>query len=333
MNRIVYFLYYLKRTPFSEFKYYLNFVSKEINKNRAYILSDIIRTSFKYNISILDYFYFQFYMKNNQERIKWGGTGFMYEYQKLMNPKKERYILEDKIQFLNIYHDFIERKWCSVEAFKQKKDIISSILNNDSNKIVVKGSKGQVGAEVNVLDSRDYNCDSLEEFMLKNDYDLLEEAVVQHSELMKLSASGLNTIRIVTQINSNGEVDILAARLRVSVNSFVDNLGAGNFAVAIDEKNGVVISDGVFSDITKVNVTNHPVTGIKLKGFKVPNWDMVIDIAKKAALFQPQNKSIGWDVAVKQDSVELIEGNHNWCKLLYQLPINKGMKKTLLNYL
>lgn len=257
----------------------------------------------------------------------------MYEYQKLMNPKKERYILEDKIQFLNIYHVFIERKWSSIDAFKQKKDIISTILNNESNKIVVKGSKGQVGAEVNVLDSRDYNCDSLEEFMLKNDYDLLEEAVVQHSELMKLSASGLNTIRIVTQINSNGEVEILAARLRVSVNSFVDNLGAGNFAVAIDEKNGVVISDGVFSDITKVNVTNHPVTGVKLKGFKVPNWDMVIDIAKKAALFQPQNKSIGWDIAVKQDSVELIEGNHNWCKLLYQLPINKGMKKTLLNYL
>ena len=29
---------------------------------------------------------------------------------------------------------------------------------------------------------------------------------------------------------------------------------------------------------------------------------------------------------------ELIEGNHDWCKLLWQLPVNKGLKHVLEKY-
>ena len=50
---------------------------------------------------------------------------------------------------------------------------------------------------------------------------------------MELSPSGLNTIRIITQINEQGGVDIIAARLRITVNSSVDNLAAGNIAAPI----------------------------------------------------------------------------------------------------
>ena len=90
---------------------------------------------------------------------------------------------------------------------------------------------------------------------------------------------------------------------------------------------------GVFSDISKEDIARHPVTGVELLGFQVPLWQEIISTVKEAALVAKNNRSIGWDVAVTSKGPLLIEGNHNWCKLLWQLPVKKGLKSELLNYL
>ena len=53
---------------------------------------------------------------------------------------------------------------------------------------------------------------------------------------------------------------------------------------------------------------------------------------KKAALLHPQNRSIGWDIVITAKGPGFIEGNHDWCKLLWQLPVKKGMKSVLDAY-
>ena len=73
----------------------------------------------------------------------------------------------------------------------------------------------------------------------------------QHPEMNRLSPSGLNTVRIITQLNKEGGVDYLGARLRITINLSVDNLAAGNMAASIDIETGEVIGQGVYSDITK----------------------------------------------------------------------------------
>jgi hypothetical protein len=54
-------------------------------------------------------------------------------------------------------------------------------------------------------------------------------------------------------------------------------------------------------------------------------------MVKEASLLHPQNKSIGWDVVLTPNGPGLIEGNHDWCKLVWQLPVNKGLKKHIDN--
>lgn len=46
-------------------------------------------------------------------------------------------------------------------------------------------------------------------------------------------------------------------------------------------------------------------------GYKIPNWDKVIEGCKKAHGMLPQCRLIAWDVAVTKTGIELIEGNHD----------------------
>jgi hypothetical protein len=197
---------------------------------------------------------------------------------------------------------------------------------------VLKGSHGQVGAEVEVINCSKYSSSSLTAYMERMKYDLAEEYVVQHPLLMDLSPSGLNTVRVFSQLYEGG-VEFLGARLRVSVNSPVDNMAAGNLAAPVDMETGVVNGTGVYSDITKEEKRVHPVTGKAITGFVIPHWDKVIELVKSAAFHTPENRSVGWDIAITETGPELIEGNHNWCKLLWQMPVKRGLKAELEKYI
>ena len=332
VRRILYFFYYLKETDFRQLMSFIKYSSSKTGRSKIRIATDMVGSVFKYNISLKDYFCFRFFEIDKDARKEWAGTGFMYQYQLRMNPKGEREVLEDKIMFLNHFKTFVKRAFCSLGELKADQRKAEHMLRNPSGLLVLKGSHGQVGAEVEVIHCNEYSFTSLIDRMKRKNYDLVEEYVFQHPVLMALSPSGLNTVRVFTQLHG-GFVDFLGARLRVSVNSTVDNMAAGNLAAPIEMDTGIVNGPGVYSDITKEDQATHPVTGKAIEGLVIPYWKEVVALARNAALHTPQNKSVGWDIAVTAEGPELIEGNHNWCKLLWQLPVKKGLKRELEKYL
>ncbi len=332
VKRFFYLIYYFRNLEVKKLLAFLKYSSGIVEKPRVLLFLDCIYSVFRFNISILDYFYFRFFELKDAERFEWAGTGFMFEFQLKMNPKKSRGVLSSKIEFLRHYNQFIKRHHADLETLQANNDILTRLLSNASGKLVLKNSKGQTGKEVEVVNCNDYSGGSLISLMKKKGYDLMEEYVTQHHDLMGLSASGLNTIRVITQLNNN-DIDIIGCRLRVSVNSQVDNLAAGNIAAAVDVHTGIVTSPGIYSDITKPDQVFHPVTREEIPGFKVPYWDEVLRMAKQAALVMPENRSVGWDISITEEGPELIEGNHNWCKLLWQLPVKHGLKNELTRYL
>ncbi len=326
IKRVIYLGYYIKKLDWNKFWLFLNYTSKDYNKNKISIILDVITSVFIYNISILEYFQFRFFEKNKEEREKWAGTGFMYEYQLKMNPQSERNILDDKTKFYKLYHRYFIHEVADVEALKANPKIVESLLNNPSGKIVLKVADGKCGVEVEILKTKDFNENSLISFMEENKFDLAEEFIIQHQKLNELSPSAVNTVRIFTQIDKNNNVVLLGCRQRISVNSSVDNMAAGNMAAPIDELTGIINGVAVYSDITKKDETKHPVTGAEIIGFQIPFWNETIQMVKGAALLHPQNKSIGWDIVITENGPGFIEGNHDWCKLLWQLPAKKGLK-------
>ncbi len=292
----------------------------------------IIISVFKYNISILEYFQFRFFEIGHEEKMTWAGTGFMYEFQLKMNPKNERHILDDKRLFARAYKQFLIHKVADLESLQNDPDLGKALLQNPSGKIVFKAADGKCGAQVLIKPASDYTIDSMIQFLKTTEYDLVEEFIIQHPKLTALSPSAVNTVRIFTQLTEDNKVEILGCRLRISVNSSIDNLAAGNLAAPVDDNTGRVNGPGVYSDITKSPEELHPVTGKEIEGFQIPFWNEIMEMVKRAALEHPQNRSIGWDVVVTEQGPGLIEGNHDWCKLLWQLPVGRGLKEKLLAF-
>jgi len=200
IKRFVYLIYYIKQLDFPKFRKFLAFATTKSDSSKTTILFDAFISVFKYNIGLMDYFYFRFYEKDKQERSKWAGTGYMYEYHLIMNPKNSRHLLENKIEFLNSYSEFVKRSFADIETIRSNPDIASRLLKSSTGKIVLKLSNGQVGKEVKVYDTKSFSKESLIDEMKKKNFDLAEEYVIQHPSLMALSATGLNTVRIFTQL-------------------------------------------------------------------------------------------------------------------------------------
>lgn len=332
IKKFLYLGYYIREMDRKKFRLFLAKAKEESGRSSMAIIIDMVSCVFRYNVSLLEYFQFRFYKLQKEERNLYAGTGYMYEYQLEMNPKSARPVLENKITFLSVNKEFVRHQHASLSELETNEKAARSLIDNPSGKLVFKHSLGQCGNGVEVVEAGGFTSAMIIDRLKKNGNDYVEEFVVQHPDLMRLSPSGLNTVRIVTQVNVNDEVDIIAARLRITINSAVDNLAAGNMAAPIDIATGNVNGTGVFSDITKEDLYEHPVTHTKLAGFSIPFWKETLDMIKKAALKNKANRSVGWDVAITQHGPELIEGNHNWCKLLWQLPVHKGLKNDLEKY-
>ena len=332
LNRILYFGYYLKKLNRPLLETFSQHVKKESGRGRLSQWLSLTRDSFRYNISILEYYQFRFFEKEAKEKNDWAGTGYMYEYQLKMNPPAERIILDDKTKFYRAYKDFFVHKVSDLKDLRNDPSMAEQLLNSKAGKLVFKVGDGKCGADVDIRKTDEFTPQSLIRFLEESQYDLVEEFIQQHEELQKLAPTAVNTIRIFTQLNSENKVELLGCRLRISVNSNVDNMAAGNLAAPIDDKTGVVSGPGVYSDITKAEQKHHPVTGVAIEGFQVPFWSEIIEMVKKAHKMHPQNRSIGWDVVVTDKGPGLIEGNHDWCKLLWQLPAQQGLKSRLLEY-
>ena len=124
VRRILYFLYYLKELDRSKIQKIPSLCCKwRATGLHLFFILIFMYSSLKYNISILDYFYFRFYNLNREERGKWAGTGYLYEYQLHMNPKGAREVLENKIMFLNRFTAFTKRDFADINQVEGRQKI------------------------------------------------------------------------------------------------------------------------------------------------------------------------------------------------------------------
>lgn len=328
LKRFLYLAYYIRHMNWELLRRFMRATREQYQLGYVRQVLKFSLDSIRFNISPLEWYQFGFVSLTPDEKSTWAGTGTMYEFQRQANPTDRREILNDKRAFHRAYREFCGQGLWSLAELQEDAMLAERVLAAHE-KLVFKDATGNCGTSVKIVPVADLSSSSLTRWMQEHGYDMVESYIQQHPELHALSPSGVNTVRIFTLIDEQGKYRVLGCRLRISVDSPVDNLAAGNLAAPIDEKTGIVNGPGVYSDITRKPETVHPVTGISIEGFQVPFWQETLDMVEKASRLHPQNRSIGWDVAITAEGPMLIEGNHDWCKLVWQLPVGRGLKAML----
>lgn len=244
-------------------------------------------------------------------------------YRKIVKPKI-RELFYNKVSFLQKFSAYVHRKWLVVKtaSFEEFCVMINSF------DCIAKPIEGSLGNGIFKIGKGE----TLDKEALYNDCVkkniLLEECVVGCDEIEEFHPASLNTIRVVTISNANNRM-VFGAFLRMGNDgNCVDNAHAGGIFAQIDIEKGIVESDGITTQGTKVEV--HPYSGKVIKGFEIPHWEDIKVACLKATKEDPDIYFTGWDVCVLKDGrVELIEGNHAPDFDLMQSPLKTGVRQKL----
>ena len=226
MKNLFYFFYFLKTTDWKRLRKHREFVSKKYNISSSKLNRDMIGCALKYGISFHEYYYYGFYQKPADLRAEYASMGFMYQFQKKMNPPDKRSMLADKNKFDKAFAEFMRRDL--INPITGTEDNISRFIQGKE-KVVLKRSTGGGGKNVKIVKLNEVNApvEYIKSSAVEGNYDILEEFVQQHEELQKLSPNSLNTVRFITMLKENGDVDIIGASLRMGILKNTDNLSSG----------------------------------------------------------------------------------------------------------
>lgn len=193
---------------------------------------------------------------------------------------------------------------------------LNEILNcEEVEKLIIKPFDGMGGKGIAVVTRRgdisyvrkgNREC-ALDGFILNHPV-VVQKYVRQHQALAAFSSS-TNTIRVATLLKKDDSgVIIMGAFVRFGVgNSNVDNLSSGGVAVGVDIETGV-IHDNAF-DFRGQSFSHHPSSGIEFKGFIIPRWHDVVELATRVQKHFSYHKIFGLDICVTDDGPIIIEIN------------------------
>ena len=301
-------------------------VSKRSNHSFLWVFLDIFRCWILFGSGYMDYYLFYFEDLTDKEKSTYINQAVNKQYIRSCNDPEYYHILNDKGEFLKKYKEFINRDFIDLRECSYD-DYVSFV--NSHSEFIVKPVDGLCGKGVELINSEGQDLKKLYTSLYENDQKILEEKIKQNKEVSNIYAKSINTIRIVT-LNKNDEITIMFRAMRIGNNNkVVDNFNNGGLMAVIDEDG--VIRKPILDKDNKV-YESHPMTNTKIVGFNIPRFNEIIELCNRLARVTPELGLCGWDIAVTEDGLDVVEGNHIPGYDIYQsreqiAPSKEGLKK------
>ena len=265
---------------------------------------DIDYMSVKYDFFMKEYFLFGFSSKTMEERKAFIPNGTRRNYLRKLSTPRGFIICRNKYLSYSHLKDLYKREIIEVKGKRDKADIVDYITRHPV--FVFKPLDSSFGKGIRKINLADYpDAGTLADELIKEGDFILEELIIADDRIKALHPSSINTIRVTTYLDDEGNVTIHLPFFKIGQKgSFVDNGGMGGIFALIDADTGVVISNG--KDENNVVYEKQPDTGITIKGFQVPCWDELKVFADKAAREFPDVRYAGWDMALTKDKGWLV---------------------------
>lgn len=300
-------------------------VSEEEGLGKLYLYTGFFVNYLIFGCSITEYITYRFYALNCHAKREFITNRKQKKVAYRFNPKNEAEAFDNKYLFNKIFKDFIKRKWLYTEASTQE-DI--RLFIEEQGEVILKPVDQACGVGIKKISYADLTGDPEILQNLTEDKFVLEEIISNHEDIKVLNPGTLNTVRMVTLVRRDGSAKVLKAFIRMgSGNNVVDNFHAGGIAAQIDIETGIIISKG--KSIYHKDILKHPYSQIVLLGRQIPLWEEAKEFAKNLAMVKPECRYIGWDIAITDNGIEVIEGNYVAGITALQFIDGKGMYKVL----
>ena len=238
--------------------------------------------------------------------------------------------LADKALFNEIYKEYTGRKYwinknTNFDEFKHFVDGINYIFCKPIE------SGGGLGAEKYKVTS---DLQGLYDMLMSKDRLLVKECIEQHKEIDEFAPGCVNTVRVVVLNDENNICHTICTGIRFGNGGVTDNFSHDGMVADVDPNTGIIRTNAI--DKKGHVYEEHPISHKKFIGFKIPHWDKVHKITTDAMYVQKDVNYVGWDVAICNDKVVLVEGNSAPDLVLVQAPYApqfKGMKYLFDPYL
>lgn len=289
-----------------------------------------------YGTSIMDYFTFRFEERTHNEKMEYVTWYSRFLYMAFLNKDRDLHLLDNKYEAYQLLKPFYKREAMAVGSLEDFDTF--SIFVRKHRKVFVKPINLELAEGVHRLvvnpedDLRTVFRSLLDEAEglgcedVTRDVDhrlILEEELVQSEEMAKFNPLEMSVVRVTTVL-VKGKVHFFYPCFRMMCGDGEDQRGEMySYEALIDSETGALVTDGLES---RGSVECHPVTGMKIKGFRMPEWEDLKRMLEEAALKLPTLRYIGWDVAHTDRGWCIIEGNTNG-EFFFQMCVGHGVKK------
>lgn len=247
------------------------------------------------------------------------------EYEKKFNNDAYREIFNNKKLFYQYFKKYMHRDIIFLDDIEYE-NFKEFIVKHE--KIVVKPVASFGGQGLKIFENK-----NLDDDYLKKEFDLLksigyvaEEYLTNEISYREIYDKSLNTIRVNTLVKKNHEIEIFAVVNQFGTGgSITDNDEELGIWSAADTETGIIIA-AEKDDETAVYYDIHPDTRKPIIGFKNKEFDKVKKLAVELAGICPECRLIGWDIAITNKGIELIEGNVTPELGVYQAMTGKGLR-------
>ena len=289
-----------------------------------WVVADMVWCSVRYETTFENYSEWDFRILKGRERATYMTDPKSFHLARRLNDNSRRAIFDDKLQFAQHFGPELGREWIDLRATDAAAfgDFVSR-----HPRIIAKNPGGVGGNGISLHDTGDIvDPASVRDELLAAGQVLVEEVLVQHEDMASLYPASVNSLRMVSYLDPDGTVHVLAGVLKIGNGGVIDNFSNGGMYTMLDERGRALHAA---SDEEGNPFGEHPVTGVAITGFQVPLYDEVLELVDRLARRVPAFPYIGWDIAITPSGPVVIEGNHN-SGVFQSKPSVSGIRQGLL---
>ncbi len=257
-----------------------------------------------------EYFLFRFYQKDRAARDTYLTYDRRYRFVKAINDDQSlnATVPGNKVLFNMLFDKYLAREW--INPTSATPEAFAAFVKKHG-KVMLKPACDGKGHGISIYEyTTDEDARALHSRLMGASM-LAEEVLVQHPALNQINPSCINTVRVATYTERDDEHILLASLRTARGVSIIDNFAAGGIHMAVDLKTGRICSNA--TDEQMRDYPTHPLTGTKLNGFQLPNWDKALDVLHRASRDMyalPGCRYLGWDIAfLENDEIAIVECN------------------------